>query len=310
MEATSSTNPAPAPAPLPKLSFNPSNLPVAQLESLKFKANQIVESIISLRATVEGGYQNVMPPWPEILSKYNILLSQTLNFSNSLSATIGSSQASTSRLPIGAQQLPQTSQYEKIALHLNGAVSEKEADEIALLVRTFQLPQILQSENNAVRRLSERMATRGSMGVMGSVPPPVNAFGSARKPEYEDVLRECAEIKDQHDRMVDRAVKAVTMLRDKYDWKQRVEVEVEEPEELDWDPRLGMLPPPDEDMQGGSPSSDEDSPGPDGDEGDSDEDEVEDELTRNAGAHDASQDGMDAQFQMPTPVPDSSMDVS
>jgi len=29
----------------------------------------------------------------------------------------------------------------------------------------------------------------------------------------------------------------VTMLREKFDWKQRVEVEVEEPEELDWDPR-------------------------------------------------------------------------
>jgi hypothetical protein len=27
------------------------------------------------------------------------------------------------------------------------------------------------------------------------------------------------------------------MLRDKYDWKTRVEVEVEEPEELEWDPR-------------------------------------------------------------------------
>jgi hypothetical protein len=27
------------------------------------------------------------------------------------------------------------------------------------------------------------------------------------------------------------------MLREKFDWKQRVEVEVEEPEELDWDPR-------------------------------------------------------------------------
>ena len=31
------------------------------------------------------------------------------------------------------------------------------------------------------------------------------------------------------------------MLREKFDWKQRVAVEVEEPEELDWDPRFGSL---------------------------------------------------------------------
>jgi hypothetical protein len=32
------------------------------------------------------------------------------------------------------------------------------------------------------------------------------------------------------------------MLRDKFEWKQRVEVEVEEPEELEWDPRHRMQP--------------------------------------------------------------------
>jgi hypothetical protein len=50
-------------------------------------------------------------------------------------------------------------------------------------------------------------------------------------------LNECVEIRGAHDRRVERAVRAVTMLREKFDWKQRVEVEVEEPEELDWDPR-------------------------------------------------------------------------
>ena len=50
-------------------------------------------------------------------------------------------------------------------------------------------------------------------------------------------MNECVEIRGAHDRRVERAVRAVTMLREKFDWKQRVEVEVEEPEELDWDPR-------------------------------------------------------------------------
>jgi hypothetical protein len=40
------------------------------------------------------------------------------------------------------------------------------------------------------------------------------------------------------------------MLRDKYDWKTRVEVEVEEPEELEWDPRRGMFPNSNGDVEG------------------------------------------------------------
>ncbi|KAG2068275.1 hypothetical protein BDR04DRAFT_1232896 [Suillus decipiens] len=54
-----------------------------------------------------------------------------------------------------------------------------------------------------------------------------------------DVLHECEEIRSSHDHRVERAVRAVMMLRDKFEWKQRVEVEVEEPEELEWDPRMG-----------------------------------------------------------------------
>jgi hypothetical protein len=71
------------------------------------------------------------------------------------------------------------------------------------------------------------------------VTPPAPPGVAARKPEYEDVLQECIKIREDHDRRVDRAVRALTMLRERFDWKQRVEVEVEEPEELDWDPRLG-----------------------------------------------------------------------
>jgi len=41
------------------------------------------------------------------------------------------------------------------------------------------------------------------------------------------------------------------MLRERFDWKQRVEVEVEEPEELDWDPRLAKR------NQGGSEEADD-----------------------------------------------------
>ena len=58
------------------------------------------------------------------------------------------------------------------------------------------------------------------------------------KASQDDVVRECDQIKLEHDERVERAIKAVTMLREKCDWKVRVMVEQEEPEELDWDPRI------------------------------------------------------------------------
>lgn len=54
------------------------------------------------------------------------------------------------------------------------------------------------------------------------------------------MLAECAEIRGDHDRRVERAIRAVGMLRDKFEWKVRMEVEQKEPEELGWDPRLAQ----------------------------------------------------------------------
>ncbi|KAM6494979.1 hypothetical protein JOM56_009602, partial [Amanita muscaria] len=58
------------------------------------------------------------------------------------------------------------------------------------------------------------------------------------------VLAEGFETLEEEQEKVDdsgseKTVRAVLLLRDKFDWKQRVEVEVEEPEELSWDPRVG-----------------------------------------------------------------------
>ena len=83
-------------------------------------------------------------------------------------------------------------------------------------------------ENETVRRMSEHSHTGGTLGIVTG----------ASKASHEDVVRECDQIKLEHDERVDRAMKAVTMLREKYDWKVRVMVEQEEPEELDWDPRI------------------------------------------------------------------------
>lgn len=285
------------------------DLPVSQLESLKFKANQIIESIYALQRTIEaGGNPAAMPAWPDILSKYNILLSQTHNFSNALVNPIPSAASraggSTGSAPLNI--------YERISLHPSVGMPDARLDaDVIPLLRNQQTTDVLRVENETVRRLSEHMKSRGSVGVLGPPPPSAqpapymngHGFGLAyagfgqkqKKPEYEDVLRECAEVRGDHDRRVARAVRAVTMLREKFDWKQRVEVEVEEPEELEWDPRLGMRPhqapvPPNEaDDDIGMESADEEGDGDgDGDDkdGSSDEDDefnVEGELVNLVG---------------------------
>ncbi|KAI0666458.1 hypothetical protein C8Q78DRAFT_452390 [Trametes maxima] len=202
------------------LPFDLQALPVSQLESLKFKANQIIESIQLLQRTIEMGGQAVMPAWPDILSKYNILLSQSHNLSMSL---LAAHQASTST---------QGNPYEKIALHPRVPLTDAQLEqELIPLLRNQQTTDVLRLENETVRHLAEHMETKGSLGVLGHAPRP-----GGRHVEYDDVLRECDQIRVEHDQRVERATRAVTLLRDKYDWKARVEVEQEEPEELDWDP--------------------------------------------------------------------------
>lgn len=207
----------------PQLAFDPSSLPVGQLESLRFKASQLVESIDALSRTVEYGNLAALPPWPEILSKYTVLLSQTHSLSAALSGSGGA--------------------FTKLAVHPRVPLADAQLDnDLIPLLRNNQTTDVLRAENASVRRLAAHMKTRGSVGVLG----PAAAGGSAparptgeKKPEYEDVVRECEEIRAAHDARAERAIRAVAMLREKYDWHARVEVEIEEPEELNWDPRFG-----------------------------------------------------------------------
>ncbi|KAF9240022.1 hypothetical protein BU15DRAFT_87762 [Melanogaster broomeanus] len=220
-----------------QLGFDTHSLPVSQLESLRFKTNQIIESIQTLQRTIEVGGQIVMPAWPDILSKYNVILSQTHSFYTSLILPPTATHSS--------QSQPQTkSPYEKIALHPSIGMTEHQLDnELIPLLRNQQTTDVLRMENATVRRLAECMVTRGAIatnGLEGQNHQPTSGFGTnvKQKVTHEDVLRECAEIREAHDHRVDRAVRAVLMLRDKFEWKQRVEVEEPEPEELEWDPRV------------------------------------------------------------------------
>lgn len=240
-------------------------LPVGQLESLKFKINQILESMNQLRWTLHMAMeQNTVPSWPEILSKYNILLSQTHSLSSSLVAPIQTRQSAGTTVP---------NPYEQLVVHPKS--SNVGDGKVLDLLRTLPSLGVYEMENESVRRLSGHMSTRGSVGVLSPVKnAPATRFGASankpeKKPEYEDVLAECQDMQHAHDRRVERAVRAIALLNAKYEWKQRVQVEVEEPEELDWDPRFA---------QGGNMDVDSDESSDDGD-----EDEVGEQLNADDG---------------------------
>ncbi|KAL6302872.1 hypothetical protein BKA93DRAFT_694471, partial [Sparassis latifolia] len=199
-------------------------LPIGQLESLRSRTSQIIESIQSLQRIIESGGQNVMPAWPDILSKYNTLLSQSHSIMTALLAVHQSGGVHGTGNP-----------FEKLVLHPSLGMTDAQFDnELIPLLRNQQTTDVLRMENEVVRHLSEHMETKGSLGVLTQA----GRSEQARKTEYEDVLRECEQIRVEHDLRVERAVRAVAMLREKYDWKARVAVDQEEPEELQWDPRL------------------------------------------------------------------------
>ncbi|KIJ62232.1 hypothetical protein HYDPIDRAFT_176579 [Hydnomerulius pinastri MD-312] len=279
----------------------PRSLPVSQLESLRFKANQIIESIQTLQRTIEVGGQNVMPAWPDILSKYNVILSQTHSFFTSLISPPSSTNS--------YQSQPQTrSPYEKIALHPSIGMTDAQLDnDLIPLLRNQQTTDVLRMENATVRRLAECMVTRGAIainGLQGQSGQPASGYGlnMNHKVTHEDVLRECAEIREAHDHRVDRAVRAVLMLRDKFEWKQRVEVEEPEPEELEWDPRVRQ-----QDVEIGNGEDDGDGPEGaivDAEEGQSSDEEevVEEELAGDDGQSPATAPATPADVEMAPPV--------
>ena len=230
------------------------NLPIAQLESLRFKVNQTIDSTQHLRRILEGGGQDAMPQWPTILTRYNILLSQTHSLSTSLATTFPKSNANI---------------FESLALHPTLGLTDTQFDAgIIPFLRNLQTTEVLRMENETVRRMSEHTHTGGTLGIVTGV----------SKASHEDVIQECDQIKLEHDERVDRAIKAVTMLREKYDWKVRVMVEQEEPEELDWDPRIQRQTMAREEML----SSDSESSGLSADGGDESNDSEEEKETENA----------------------------
>ncbi|KAL1753093.1 hypothetical protein FB107DRAFT_218546 [Schizophyllum commune] len=229
-----------------------SALPLSQLEGLRHRAEQIIESIQVLGGAIELGNAPAMYPWPDLLARYNLLLSQTLNFSNSLAAAVPQPPGQRPVDPSERERI-----FEKLALHPKKALDDAQFHTVvAPLIRHNQTYDILRKESATVAGLCEHLETRGSVGVLGgptggqvrlhilsSTSLTHSTQAPTRKPTYSDVLAECADIRDAHERRVERGRLVVAQIlekTDRYEWKERVAVEEEEPEELGFDPRYAM----------------------------------------------------------------------
>lgn len=213
---------------LPRLEFDPNSLPLGQLESLRFKAIQIIESIQNLQRTIEFGVQtnagfipNALPPWPDILPKYSLLVSQTHTLSNSLSASF--SQAAQSNPLPGARPKQQPSNpFEKLALHPAISLPEAQFDnDLIPLLRSQQTVSVLNNESSLVARIQESIK---ELNAANGMPRLLQSQQGSGQPDHERTSQACDTIRSAHDARVDRARRAVTLLRDKYDWRARVEI--------------------------------------------------------------------------------------
>jgi len=129
------------------------------------------------------------PPWPDLLAKYAVVMAQTHNLSRALASS--TTLAST-------------------ALHPRAPLADASLDGALIpLLRNQQTTDVLRAESASVRRLGS------ALQLPEDAPPHV-------------VLEAVSEAVVAHDARAERAQRAVAMLREKYDWRARVDVDPEE----------------------------------------------------------------------------------
>ena len=195
-------------APRPRqIQFNPDPVPLPHVENLKSKISQITDSLNVLASTIDGGGMPGMTSWPDILAKYNNLLAQTHSLSESLS---GKHIPAPPRKP-GEPPRPRVNQFEMIALHPLISLNELQTNMTVNLLRTQPIPEVMSKADESIARFAEK-----------------------RKDGADDfdVIKEMQQIREGHDAKVDRALKSVMELKDKYDWKMRMAFDEPEDENM------------------------------------------------------------------------------
>lgn len=185
---------------------------VGQLESLKYRMNQLIESIAALQYLIHNNGSPAMPSWPDVLARYNLLLSQIHALFSALSYI--PTHAAQKQQPQEDSQEPSTKPLQNLVVYPTVLFTQHQLDhELQHLFRTSQTAEVLKEEDGIVRRIGSMLKSSTPEGVPLQ-PGPEGCM---------QVVQECAEIKHEHDARVERAVKAVTLLKDRYDWHARVE---------------------------------------------------------------------------------------
>ncbi|KAG9056232.1 hypothetical protein FS842_011331 [Serendipita sp. 407] len=107
------SNTLPSSVPPPVMRFESSNLPLTHIVSLRSKLSQIIESLNALTYTIDADGRPGMSSWPEILSKYNNLLTQ----SHTLINTLAGAHIPQPPRRAGEARRERINPFETIALH-------------------------------------------------------------------------------------------------------------------------------------------------------------------------------------------------
>ncbi|KAG8741961.1 Bud site selection protein, Revert to axial protein 1 [Ceratobasidium sp. 414] len=245
--------PAPAPPPIPDPKLNPttaaSSLPLAQLENLRYKITQIIESInglmITLNAPQPGGIAGGLAAWPELMTKYNVLLSMTHSLTTSLNApptrkgqtllkAIAPHPYATNQPPLptpGTTQPPAPAldpqQIETMLdVLLDGRRSQSVLRADIANVARLRLPKDSTGPALGFGGGGIRVGGAGASTGLWSVGRVGGVLGVHEGPMTAEELRaeeaRLDEVKRAHDARCARGVEAVRQLKDKYDWKSRL----------------------------------------------------------------------------------------
>ncbi|CAE7182267.1 unnamed protein product [Rhizoctonia solani] len=191
--------PAPAPPPVPDPKLDPttlsSQLPHAQIENLRYKVMQIMESINGLLVTLNTpGMQ--LAAWPDLMTKYNVLLSKTHTLAASLSTP------PTRKGTIGFRQIVPT----PFAVNPDATPEPTGLDP--------QLDAMLEALLDGRRSIS---VTKTDVSNVARLHLPGTGESA-----LDVTLSRLEQVQKAHDARCARGVEAVRQLKDKYDWKSRL----------------------------------------------------------------------------------------
>ncbi|KZT54253.1 hypothetical protein CALCODRAFT_485696 [Calocera cornea HHB12733] len=172
------------------------------LDSINLKFSQIHDGIVSLARSIEADGDRSIAAWPDILAKYNFLVSQ----SHILSQTLSNSAPAPEDHPADPRtRRPPLSNLPRLVLHPSSAPPEDQSMDfrVAALIRTALIPDMAEHEARVLK-----------------------AFGELRQSEFnEDVaLNHLVGITQDHDGRARRIFEQTIAFREQYDWTARVSV--------------------------------------------------------------------------------------